>query len=248
MTELIAEIFSKIFNDNAILATILVSMVPLMELKGGIPFGMSEAFWGSNALGRWQSFGFAYLGCSIVVVVLYFAFVPIMKFLRKTKIFKGLANFIDNRVKKQTVKIEQGQEDQVDVTQPQQNDIANTGKASAIATQKPSTALGEDKPKDSIKKKLVKMIGIFIFVAIPLPLTGVWMGVCISVMLGLNFAETFISVQLGNLVAGIITSTICVIFPNFTHWLIYIFLILVLVVLIVEIIKSKINKNKQKNQ
>ena len=40
MTEFIGEIFSKLFNDNSMLATILVSMVPIMELKGGIPFGM----------------------------------------------------------------------------------------------------------------------------------------------------------------------------------------------------------------
>ena len=62
MTELIGEIFSKIFNDNVVLATIFGSMVPIMELKGGIPFGMSEAFWGAKALGRWQAFGWAYFG------------------------------------------------------------------------------------------------------------------------------------------------------------------------------------------
>ena len=78
MTELIGEIFSKIFNDNVALATIFVSMVPIMELKGGIPFGMSEAFWGTKALSRWSAFWFAYLGCSIVVAVLYFAFKPII--------------------------------------------------------------------------------------------------------------------------------------------------------------------------
>ena len=89
MTELIGEIFSKIFNDNVILATIFVSMIPIMELKGGIPFGMSEAFWGVKALSRWQAFWYAYLGCSIVIIFLYFSFVPIMKFLRKTKLFKG---------------------------------------------------------------------------------------------------------------------------------------------------------------
>ena len=102
MTEFIAELFSKIFNDNVVLATIFVSMVPIMELKGGIPFGMSKAFWGNNALSRWSAFWSAFLGCSIVVVVLYFTFVPIMKFLRKTKVFKGLANFIDSRINQKT--------------------------------------------------------------------------------------------------------------------------------------------------
>jgi uncharacterized membrane protein len=225
MTELIGEIFSKIFNDNVILATIFVSMIPIMELKGGIPFGMSGAFWGDKALGRWQAFGWAYLGCTIVTVVLYFTFTPIMKFLRKTKVFKGLANYIDSRIKKQSTKYEAE-----DLT---------LSDGCIVETQ---TRGSETKSKS----KLVKMLGVFAFVAIPLPLTGVWMGVCLAVVLGLNFFETFVAAQLGNLVAGLIISTLCVIFPQFTHWLIYIFLILVVLVIIVGIIKNKIIKNKQK--
>ena len=85
-----------------------------------------------------------------------------------------------------------------------------------------------------------------IFVAIPLPLTGVWMGTCLAVVLGLNFWETMASTIVGNLIAGIIISTICVIFPQFTHWLIYIFLILVIIVTLFEIIRNKIIKNKIK--
>ena len=169
MTEFIGEIFSKIFNDNVVLATIFVSMVPIMELKGGIPFGMSEAFWGAKALGRWQAFGWAYLGCSIVTCVLYFMFNPIMKFLRKTKIFKGLANYIDKRIESKTDKYDESKDLQT------VNDVQNVQEQ-------------QDK-----KSKLIKMMGVFLFVAIPLPLTGVWMGVCLSVVMGLNFFETFIT-------------------------------------------------------
>lgn len=231
MTEFIGEIFSKIFNDNVVLATIFVSMVPIMELKGGIPFGMSEAFWGVKALSRWKAFWLAYLGCTFVVVILYFAFTPIMKLLRKTKLFKGLANFIDKRIKSKTDKYEEqsiGEENQ-----------------NAVVTEKTEDDVVKQK---ELKSKLKKMLGVFMFVAIPLPLTGVWMGVCLAVVLGLNFFETFIAAQLGNLIAGLIISTLCVIFPHFTHWLIYIFLILVVVFVIFEIIKSKIQKNKQKNK
>ena len=224
MTELIGEVFSKIFNDNVMLATIFVSMVPIMELKGGIPFGMSEAFWGTKALGRWQAFWLAYLGCCIVSVILYFAFMPIMKLLRKTKIFKGLANYIDTRIKKQSSKIEQS------------NDCQSVEVDKEVKL-----------PSSGLNKKLLKMFGVFVFVAIPLPLTGVWMGTCLAVVLGLNFWETIISTFLGNVVAGVIISTICVIFPQFTHWLIYIFLILVVFVIIVEIIRNKLSKKSTKN-
>lgn len=226
MTELIGEIFSTIFNGNAVLATIFVSMIPIMELKGGIPFGMSEAFWGANALDRWQAFGWAYLGCFVVVIFLYFAFVPIMKFFRKTKIFKGLANFIDKRINAKSAQM------------LQTDDAESKIPVNESCADKPA------KPKTT----LYKIFGVFVFTAIPLPLTGVWMGTCLAVVLGLNFWQTMLAVQVGNLVAGIIISTICVIFPQFTHVLIYIFLILVAVAIIYEIISNKIKKMRQKNK
>jgi multisubunit Na+/H+ antiporter MnhE subunit len=74
------------------------------------------------------------------------------------------------------------------------------------------------------------------------------MGTCLAVALGLNFWQTMVSVQIGNLLAGIIISTICVIFPQFTHILIYAFLILVAAVFVYELIKHKIIKNNQKNK
>lgn len=221
MTELIGEIFSTIFNGNVALATVFVSMIPIMELKGGIPFGMSEAFWGDLALGRWEAFWCAYLGCSLVAIFLYFAFVPIMKFLRKTKMFKGIAKFIDNKINKQTSKYDTD------------NGVKENGEI-------------ENVDKQTNKSRFVKVMGVMIFVAIPLPLTGVWMGTCLAVVLGLNFWETMASTIVGNLIAGIIISTICVIFPQFTHWLIYIFLILVIIVTLFEIVRNKIIKNKIK--
>lgn len=229
MTELIGEIFSTIFNGNAALATVIVSMIPIMELKGGIPFGMSKAFWGDSALGRWEAFWWAFLGCTIVSIVLYFAFVPIMKFLRKTKMFKSIAKFIDNRIGKQTSKYDENEiEKSNDGQLEEQSNENNT------------------KNNQSRKTRFGKILGVFLFVAIPLPLTGVWMGTCLAVVLGLNFWETIASTIFGNLIAGFIISTVCVIFPQFTHWLIYIFLILVIMAIIVEIIRNKIIKNKQK--
>lgn len=224
MTEFISELFSNIFGNNVVLATIIVSMVPIMELKGGIPFGMSEAFWGANALTRWQAFIFAYIGCFIVTILLYFLFVPIMKFLKKTKIFKGLAEYIDNRVKKQSKQIDGSNQESLTQTQI------------------------ENENKNVSKKRFFKVLGVLIFVAIPLPLTGVWMGTCIAVMLDLNFWETLVAVGVGNLIAGLIISTICVIFPQFTHILIYIFLVLVLIVVIIEIIRAILNKKSVKNK
>lgn len=216
MTEFIGELFSKIFNGNVVLATVLVSMLPIMELKGGIPFGMSVAFWGDKALKRWSAFGWAFLGCFIVTIIVYFIFTPLMKWFRKTKIFKGLANYIDNKTGKQKEKIEMAENGEVD-------------------------------EKKLRRIRFAKIMAVLVFVAIPLPLTGVWMGTCLAVVLKLNFAETMFAVNVGNVIAGIIISTICVIFPQFTHILIYVFMGLVVLLIIAKLIIDKINKNKIKN-
>lgn len=45
---------------------------------------------------------------------------------------------------------------------------------------------------------------LFVFVAIPLPTTGVWTGALIATVLGLDFKKSLATILLGNLVAGAI--------------------------------------------
>lgn len=49
-----------------------------------------------------------------------------------------------------------------------------------------------------------KYPALFIFVAIPLPTTGVWTGSLIATLLGLDFKKSLATILLGNLVAGAI--------------------------------------------
>ena len=50
MTEFLHNLFATIFNDNIILATILISMLPIIEIRGAIPFSTNPGFWGSLAM------------------------------------------------------------------------------------------------------------------------------------------------------------------------------------------------------
>jgi len=49
-----------------------------------------------------------------------------------------------------------------------------------------------------------KRLGLMIFVAIPLPVTGAWTGSLIAVLLGIEFKEAFFSIFAGVIIAGII--------------------------------------------
>lgn len=48
------------------------------------------------------------------------------------------------------------------------------------------------------------LLGVFIFVAIPLPTTGVWTGSMIASFMKLRILPSFIAISIGNLVAGLI--------------------------------------------
>jgi len=45
---------------------------------------------------------------------------------------------------------------------------------------------------------------LFVFVAIPLPTTGVWTGALIATLLGLDFKKSLAAILLGNFIAGVI--------------------------------------------
>ena len=49
-------------------------------------------------------------------------------------------------------------------------------------------------------------IGLVLFVAIPLPVTGAWTGSLAAVLLGLRFKHAFLSIFIGVLIAGVIVT------------------------------------------
>lgn len=210
MTEFLHNLFASIFNDNVILATILIATLPVIELRGAIPFATNPGFWGTHSLNNWAAFGWSLLGSSAIVPIMALIFIPLINWLKKTKLFGKLALALENRVKSKTSNIENA----------------------------------DTKSKRFSKSYWKKMLAVFIFVAIPLPLTGVWTGTCIAVFIGLDYLSTCISVIGGNVVAGLLITLILEFFPWLNGWLFYIFLILVAIIIIYEIIKHFIKKRK----
>lgn len=203
MAEFIGSIFSYVFGSQSWLATLLISMFPIIELKGAIPVGMSTDFWGEHALTSMQAFWFSLLGSCLVVPIVALIFTPIIKWMKTTKIFKKLATAIENKVNKSSEKL-----------------------------------------SSSNKTTFLKMLGVFVFVAIPLPLTGVWTGTCIAVAIGLKVWQSVVSVVLGNIVAGLLVTFVCSIFPQFTTIIFLVVFAIVIVLLVVWIIKAFIQKDK----
>jgi uncharacterized membrane protein len=55
------------------------------------------------------------------------------------------------------------------------------------------------------------LIGLVLFVAIPLPVTGAWTGSIVAFLLGLSFWSAFPAIVLGVFIAGVIVTTLTVI-------------------------------------
>lgn len=88
----------------------------------------------------------------------------------------------------------------------------------------------------------IMMLSLFVFVAVPFPVTGVWTGTAIAVFLGLKFRESVLPIACGNLIAGAIITLMTMLFGEYVDIIIYILFaiaIIMLIVFIVKVVKSK---------
>jgi len=58
------------------------------------------------------------------------------------------------------------------------------------------------------------VFGLFVFAALPLPLTGVWMSSIIAATLGLDLKASLLAIAAGTLVSAVIMMMIAFIFPG----------------------------------
>lgn len=69
------------------------------------------------------------------------------------------------------------------------------------------------KNKDKLDKR--KEIGLILFVAIPLPTTGIWTGSAVAAFLGLDFKKSLICNVIGATISASIITIICLLIPGF---------------------------------
>ena len=106
------------------------------------------------------------------------------------------------------------------------------------------------KTEGSAEKEAKKIMlwSLFVFVAVPFPVTGVWTGTAIAVFLGLKFHESVLPIAAGNLVAGgIITLLTFLLGEKYTNYLIYALFIIALIMLVVFIVKIVRSEPKAEN-
>lgn len=195
---------------GAPLAIILLSIIPIAEARFAIPFGISMG------MSPGEAFGYAFLGSSLMAPILILAFIPIINALAKTKVFSKLGKFLYDKFEKKSRSLA----DAVSETPEQAADADGNGKKFGIA-----------------KSDLKKMGGTALFVAVPLPLTGVWTGSAVASILKTGFVKSLIGVLSGNAVACGIITLISYLFQDYASWITLAFFIIAVAVVIFLIIK-----------
>lgn len=137
------------------LRILILSMIPVTELRGAIPIGIALDL---NPIGVYIA---SVIGSTLVSVPLVLTYRHIVQFMRDKKIFIKLLNKIDHKI------------------------------------------------ENSMKKmKAASLVGIILFVGIPLPTTGTWTAAAIASILRMRVVEAFCGVFIGNCLSGIIVSLI----------------------------------------
>lgn len=135
------------------LRIMILSMVPVTELRGAIPIGIALDL---NPIGVYIA---SVLGSTMVAIPLVLAYRHVVNFLRDKKILIFLLDKIDNKI------------------------------------------------EVSMKKmKAVSIIGIILFVGVPLPTTGTWTASAIASILKMRLKDALIGIFMGNALSGLIVT------------------------------------------
>lgn len=183
-------------------------MIPIIELKGAVPFGMSKEIFGENALSPLQAWFSSSVGSLVPAFFLVWLFVPIINWLKNTKLFSSLSKKLETRFSANAKKIQE-----------------NTN--------------------DAKLKKLKKWVGLMLFVAIPLPLTGAYTGSAIAGYLNLGYINSMLAIFVGNIIAGGIVVLLCTIFKGYELYVFLTFLLVLFGIVVYKLVKGFVQKRKK---
>lgn len=196
------DFFVDNFSSCVFLAVLLMALIPTIESKIAIPFGLSYAIWGEATLSPVVAFVAAYLGSMLPCI---FIILIIRKLKSKTSGFlcdKFLAK-VENRYGKRVEKL------------------------------------------SSKSKTFYKLSTLALFVAVPLPLTGVYTGSLIAGLSNLKIYQSFIAIAIGEFISCLAITLLCVLFEDST-FLILIASLIILAVFVVFDLVFMLVKNKRK--
>lgn len=207
MIDSIIEFFRNVLPSDY-LTIIIISMIPLIEVRGAIPVAVAMN------MDIFKAFACAFFGSSLVAPILLLILQPILKWMKNTKAFRSLAHAVESVFQ---------------------------SKVDAV----------ENKADKSFDPKIIerkKLLGVFAFVAVPIPMTGVWTGSAVASFMGLGFGKSMLMVILGNVVASSIITLLSYFLSDYIDYIIYGLMAIVLIALVAYIVKLVVSMRRAKSQ
>ena len=133
----------------------IISMVPILELRGGL---IAAAL---LKISMFKAIGVCILGNIIPITFILLFITPIFEWMKKTKLFRPLVEKIENKSMSKSAKIQK-----------------------------------------------YELLGLLLFVGIPLPGTGAWTGALIASLLGIKIKKAVPAILVGLVLATIIMCTL----------------------------------------
>lgn len=138
------------------IAVLLISMLPIFELRGGIPAGINLF-----NMSPYIVVPIAIVGNMIPVIPILLLLGPLSKLLSRIKIFRIFFDWLFKRTRSKSAVVER-----------------------------------------------YKSIGLMLFVAIPLPVTGAWTGSVAAFLFNIRFHNAILSILFGVFIAAVIVTTL----------------------------------------
>ena len=167
----------------------LISMVPVIELRGAIPLGIAMDL---NPIYVYLS---CLIGSSIVSIPVVLVFRQVIDYLRHRKYFNIAIRWVDSKIESRAKKL-----------------------------------------------KAASILGLIIFVGVPLPTTGSWSGAALASILKMRIKDALLGVFIGNAIAGIIMLIVSLHISEGSIEMIIASVLLVLVGIVFYIYKKRKNK------
>ncbi len=216
---MIQELITQISNaiGNPYLTLYVISIIPIVELRGAILF-MPYMF---DTIGEMMLGMLCCIaGSTTVILPLILITRPFLKKLRRSKWFSKIGKRMEANL---------------------------ADRAESAYDEEKSEEREAKRKRKPLSKDTKKFLGLFVFVAIPLPMTGAWTGSCIGSFLDFPVWKASLAVFFGNIVAGLILTTIAYFLPRqYADVFLYGFVVLAIAIAVtLYFSRSKRNERKR---
>lgn len=249
-------------------------MLPVVELRGAMPLGMSSALWGNFALDLGSSVTASIIGGILACFVVVTIFIPLKKLLQKIKLcrkffdhFEVSANHyltkFNSKNSQKTHKIckKHAKNTNFDSTMqrivprssPIPQDITShpeRQKATQQITFQNKTEQSSQHPprtKNNGKNTFSKCLFVFLFCAAPLPFTGVWSAGALCSLLNIGYFYSVTTLIFANLFGTGIMTLFCWLFQNYIDLVLTIVAIIMMFVAIYYFTKFVVLRSSKKD-